>query len=114
MPDRTLEVSSNGKRYAKLSLVALGSISSIVSVVIFLGGFVIGYTTFKADINMLTRQLADVRIDNKELQGRLNTMAQTLVDDRQQITNRLTSLEQETKFISQGVAELKLANVPKR
>ena len=115
MPENsTVEVSSNGKRYAKLSLMALGSISSIVSVIIFLAGFIIGFTTFKADINVLTQQLVEVRADNKELQNRLNVMNQTLIDDRGTITNRLTNVEVELKYISQGVAELKLANVPKR
>jgi len=114
MPDGSLEITANGKHYARLSLVALGAISSIVSVIIFCGGFIIGFTTFKADINTLTQQLTDVRVDNKNLQERLNLMGQTLVEDRQMITNRLTSLEAETKYISQGVAELKLANVPKR
>jgi len=114
MPNATLEVSQNGKRWVKTSLVALGSISAIVSLFIFLGGFIVGYITFKADMGSVTQQLHDLRADNKALLDRQNIMAQTLVDDRQAITNRLTSLEAEAKYISQGVAELKLANVPKR
>jgi hypothetical protein len=101
--DGSLEISSNGKRYARLSLLALGSISSIVTFIVFCAGFIIGYLTFKAEMATVTQQLADVRADNK-------AMRQTLIED----SARLISLETEAKYISQGIAELKLQNIPKR
>jgi len=102
LDDKTVEVSSNGKRFARFSLVAIGSISSIVTVVVATGGFISGYMLATSKMATLTEQLESIRIDNKMVVSRQDAM-----------TNSITILEQETKYISQGVAELKLANVPK-
>ena len=114
MPDNKVELLNNGKHYAKISLVAIGAISSIVSVIIFCGGFVVGFTTFKADIGQLSSSIEYIQSDNKNIQSRIDILSGHITEDRQALTNRLTGLETESKYISQGVAELKLANIPKR
>ena len=98
----------------KMSLPALGAVSSILGVIIFCGGWIFGYMTFKADMRAINLNVVSLSEQNNALQTRINTMSQSITDDRQGLTNRLTALETEVKYISQGVAELKIAIVPKR
>jgi hypothetical protein len=42
------------------------------------------------------------------LQDRIDLLNKSIVDDRQTITNRLAGLDADVKYISQGIAELKL------
>lgn len=114
MPDNQIEVSSNGKRFFKVSASYVAAVSSILGIIIFCGGWIFGYMTFKADMGAISENGVNLRADIKVMQERQNTMNQTLTDDRQTLTNQITILQTETKYISQGVAELKLADVPKR
>lgn len=99
---------TNGDRPSiKINLPTLGALSAIAGVVIFLGGWIAGYLTFKSEMLILNQNLAG-------LQGQMNTLNTGVTSDRQSVMNRLTNLEAEAKYISQGVAELKLAVVPKR
>ena len=112
----TLGPGENGLRTSSLriSLPTLGAVSSIMGVIIFIGGWVIGYLTFKSDLKTVTDNVIILRTDNTALKGYIEEMRQVVNNDRQTLSNRLTSLETESKYISQGVAELKIAIVPKR
>ena len=107
MSNSQIEVISNGKHFFKVSAAYVAAVSSILGIVIFCGGWILGYVTFKSDVENLKEI-------NKSVQTRLDILSGHITEDRQMLTNRLTGLESETKFISQGVAELKIANVPKR
>ena len=98
----------------RISLPALGVISSMTGVVIFCGGWIFGYMTFKADLRAVNEAVALLSVQNVAVRNRLDMTTQSLNDDRQTLTNRLTGLETDVKYISQGVAELKIAVVPKR
>lgn len=98
----------------RISLPALGAVSSILGVVIFCGGWIFGYMTFKADLKSVNENVVALVKQTGDLQTRLNGMSQSITDDRQSATNRLATLESDIKYISQGVAELKIAVVPKR
>lgn len=98
----------------KISLPVLGAISSIMGVIIFCGGWIFGYMTFKADLRAVNQNIITLTDENRALQTRINTLSQSVVDDRGVLGTRLTVLETDVKYITQGVAELKIAVVPKR
>ena len=98
----------------RMSLPTLGAISSILGVIIFCGGWIFGYMTFKADMRAISDSVVVLVNQNNALQNRINIMSQSVTDDRQTLTNRLTVLETDVKYFSQGVTELKIAVVPKR
>jgi hypothetical protein len=79
----------------------LGAIASIAGVVVWVVGFSMGYLTFKSEMGSLREQVAELRAGKSATDNRLDALG-----------NRLTSIESDTKYISQGVAELRLAAVP--
>jgi hypothetical protein len=110
----TLLQTPNGRAAIKVTLPTLGALSAIAGVLLFLFGMASGYQIFKTDMLVVNTQLADLRAASQMAQERMNMMSRTLADDRERDANRLTILESESKYISQGIAELKLALVPKR
>ena len=110
----TLQQLPNGRAAIKVTLPTLGALSAIAGVLIFIFGMIAGYLVFKSDMLVVNQQLADLRMHSTQTQERMNTMSRALSDDRERDSSRLTILESESKFISQGIAELKLALVPKR
>jgi hypothetical protein len=108
--------SENGLRASgiRITLPTLGAISSIIGVFIFVSGWVIGYLTFRADMRTISEGVVSLKTEIASLQTRNNIMSQTITDDRQTLSNRLTAIEIDSKYISQGIAELKIAIVPKR
>jgi hypothetical protein len=98
----TLETSTSGTRSVKLLLPQIASLASIASLIVFIVGFASGYLAFKSEMTALRETVSDLRKDNAGQQDHLNSL-----------DVRLTSLGGDLKYISQGVAELRLANVPK-
>ena len=103
-----VETDSDHGQSIHFSLPTLGIISSIFGAIIFCGGWIFGYMTFKADINLINSQMADLKLQTGSIGARLNTLGDLVGNDREHLTTRLTNLEAEVKYISQGVAELKL------
>lgn len=99
----TLENNDRGKASIRFTLPTLGAISSIAAVFVYLGGFATGYVAFKSEMSSLRENVSELRAGNTVTQDRINVLG-----------NRLTSIEGDTKYISQGVAELRLSAVPKR
>ena len=104
---KTIEISSNGKRFFRVSAQYVAALSSTLGVIIFCGGWVFGYMTFKADIKVITESVALIITDNHSLQERLNTMNQSISDDRQTLSNKITALETETKNVRSDIGDLK-------
>jgi hypothetical protein len=100
----------NGRPSIRLTLPTLGAVSSIVGLVIFIVGWGFGYLTFKADMTAIAQHVAELRSDNTVLQERVGRLSDVINTD----SSRLATLEADIRYISQGVAELKLAVVPKR
>ncbi len=103
-----VETDEGGRQSIHVTLPTLGLVSSIAGAIIFCGGWIFGYMTFKADMNLVVSQLMDLKLQTGSIGMRVNTLGDAVVLDRENLTNRLTVLESEVKFISQGVAELKL------
>ena len=107
MPDDQIEITTNGKHFYKASSSYVAVVSSVIVITTFLGGMVVGFMMERTDVEYL-------KADNKAIQSRLDILSGHISEDRQVLTNKITSLEEQSKFISQGVAELRLSNIPKR
>ena len=97
------QLNMQGRPSIRLSLPTLGAISSVLGVIIFLGGWVLGYMTFRSKMDTMTDTVASVKIDNAALRDSFN-----------KLTNDFTEMKTDIKYISQGMAELRLAAIPKR
>lgn len=97
----------SGRPTVTLSLPALGTIVALLGVLTFAGGWTSSYFLFKAEVEGNV-----VAVGN--LQARVNQISEGIQQDRERNANRLTVLEQDVKYITQGVAELKLNLIPKR
>ena len=104
----SLEPQPNGNRWlaVRLSAPAIGAIGSCMTLVVFVIGFITGALTLKDSVSTL-------RHDNGELQRRIDVLSQDAATDRGNVSNRLTAVETEVKYTNQGIAELKLAIIPK-
>jgi hypothetical protein len=98
----SIETNPQGRPSIRLTLPTIGAISAIVGVLVYVVGFATGYIAFKSEMSSLREQVAELRAGNASTQDRLNNLG-----------NRLTSIESDTKYISQGVAELRLSAVPR-
>jgi hypothetical protein len=108
-----MTLSENGGRLSlRLTLSNLGAIASIITIVSLLTGFWFGYSAFKSEMTTLKQTVEDLRGGNRVLQDRLDSIGKIVAEDRQTLTVRLTALEGEIKYISQGIAELR--SIPKR
>jgi hypothetical protein len=109
----TLQTDKDGTSFVNIKLERIvsiaGAIASIVGVLVFIGGFVTGERYLSSELTTLHETVADLRTGNTATQERLNV----LQDRLNGIDNRLTAVSADIKYISQGVAELRLANVPK-
>ncbi len=103
-----VEIDEDQNQSVRFSLPTLGIISSVFAGVIFCGGWIFGYMTFKADMALITSQISDLKLQTASIGIRLNALSEVVGHDRENLSSRLQSLESEVKFISQGVAELKL------
>jgi hypothetical protein len=113
MPDNETVKFGTVKHSFRMTLPTLGAVSSILSVGIFCTGWIFGYLTFKADMVVVTNNIADLRAENRIVQDRLTVFNQALTDDRQNQTTRLVGMERDIKYIGQTVGELRLSRVPK-
>ena len=73
----------------RASAAVIAAVGSILSIVVFLGGFVVGALTLRSNVTTLQVDLADIK-------GRLDS-----------VSNRLTKLEDKVDYTAQGVADLK-------
>lgn len=103
-----IETDHDHRQTIRFTLPTLGMISSFLGAVVFMMGWIFGYMTFKSDINLITSQMADLKLQAGSIGMRLNELSEVVGRDREGLSNRMISLESEVKFISQGVAELKL------
>jgi hypothetical protein len=94
----TISQDSEGKQSIKMTLPTLGAVSSILSVIIFCVGWLFGYLTFKADMKVVTDNVIDLRANTRLAE-----------QHREEDARRLTNLEADIKYISQGIAEMKLS-----
>ena len=85
-----------GKQRVSLSLPTIASVCSILGVVIFCGGFVVGYMAY-------TRSMTDLLAQNAEFAKRLTS-----------VESKVIETQSDVKYIGQSISELKLAVVPKR
>jgi len=99
----TIENNAAGRPSVRITLPTLGALASIAGVVIWTVGFAMGYITFKSEMGAVNTKVDRLELQSSSVQGRLDILG-----------NRLTSIESDTKYISQGVAELRLSAVPKR
>lgn len=109
-PDSSTSVSTSqngGRSMLRIPLSTLGYISSILSLVVFISGFITGYVSIKAQMDTVNGQLST-------LGSRVGAIDTSASADRQSITNRLTGLETETRYIKEGIAEIRLMNIPKK
>lgn len=99
----TLENNAAGKASVRITLPTLGALSSIVGVFLWCTGFVMGYLAFKSEMTTVNTKVDRLELQGAATQDRLNNLG-----------NRLTAIESDTKYLVQGVAELRLSAVPKR
>ena len=99
----TMETSPSGVKSVRLQWPQIGAIASITSLVIFVVGFITGAMTFKSEMSVLRTNVADMRSDNATTQERINAMS-----------IRLATIEADIKYIGQGIAEIRLSNLPKK
>jgi hypothetical protein len=102
----TLETDREGVSSVRIKLAKVisiaGAMASIVSVFMFIGGFIAGERYLSAELNSLRMTVSELKSGNAVTQEHLNNL-----------DNKVTSISADIKYISQGVAELRLANVPK-
>ena len=91
----------------RLSAAGVAAVSSAVTLVVFVIGFITGALTLKDNVSNL-------RQDYANLQERIDVLSREAAADRGNVSNRLTAIETESKYANQGIAELKLAIIPKR
>ena len=103
----------DGSRVLTLSIPAISTIAGSLSVVLFLFGFVSGYMTFRSEMAVITAAIATLNITNNQLQQQLSHTNDIANENRQAISIRLTSVETDIKYITSGIAELKLRNAGK-
>ena len=73
----------------RASAAVIAAVGSILSVVIFIGGFIAGALTLEHSVVTLQSDLGDIKL-------RLDS-----------VSNRLTKLEDKVDYTAQGVADLK-------
>jgi hypothetical protein len=109
----TMETDKEGVSSIRIKLRQVisiaGAVASIISVFVFIGGFITGERYLSSELNSLREDghrfaetIADLRTSNKAMEEQINSL------DRQ-----IVSMSGDVKYISQGVAELRLSNVPK-
>ena len=90
MVDLGTSTTNNGfKTTFRASAATIAAIASILSILIFLGGFIAGALTLRENVNRLQTDLAEIKT-------RLDLMV-----------GRLTKLEDKVDYTAQGVADLK-------
>lgn len=87
---------NQGKPRVSFSLPTVAAICSIGGVVLWFGGFVMGYMAY-------TRSITDLLAQNAAFTTRLGS-----------VESKIDLTQNDVKYIGQSIAELKLAVVPKR
>jgi chromosome segregation ATPase len=102
----SMETNKDGTSSVRIKLAQVisiaGACASILGIFVFIGGFISGERYLSSELSSLRETVAELRSNNAATQDRLNSLG-----------NRLTSIETDTKYISQGVAELRLSAVPR-
>lgn len=96
-----------GRQSIQLSMPTLTTITTLLALLTFAGGWLSSYTIFRG-------QMDSTQVSLNNLQAQVNTLSTTLQSDRERNSSRLTVLESDVKYITQGVAELKLNLIPRK
>lgn len=97
-------VINNGNgRFLRVPLPTLGAVASISGVFIFLFGLISGYLMFKSEMTALTQNIVELKASDQKSQGDLATLR-----------DKVTGMEGDVKYLVQGMAEIKIAIVPRR
>lgn len=92
----SVNTNGNGKPRISFTLPTVAAICSIAGVLLWCGGFIMGYMAY-------TRSMTDLLAQTTSFTNRLTA-----------VEGKVTETQVDVKYIGQSIAELKLAVVPRR